>query len=268
VADDGQPLVGLRSTATEAGVRLAFSDPPRRNARRSLYFVRPRLVSPILTAASDFASSGQTLVIEDAFRTAGMQRQLTASDKVLAQFAETVRQGDPATSPDRIVDRLSVFAATCPKTAGHMAGAAIDVFVLDSGGRILDCGRPPLRAAKAIPLVPPKASREAARNRRYVSEILRGHGFTAHPFDVGHFSLDDAFQRIIEHDQRPAFYGPLELRPGGVVTPALNQLAPFDNRDELVLRVTRLLRSHPRRAHRTKKTRHDADWRLRPHGRH
>jgi D-alanyl-D-alanine dipeptidase len=268
VTDDAEPLVGLRSMAIEAGVRLAFGESPRRRVRPRLYFVRRTLAEPILAAASDFASNGYTLVIEDAFRTREMERELTASDRVLGQFAAMIRAADPTASPTRIVRRLSAVAPACPKTAGHMTGAAIDVSIADSHGRILDCGRPPSRTSQATPLKPPRVSRNATRNRHYVSATLGAHGFAAHPFEFGHYSLDDAFARVIQNDRRPASFAAVNLFPGGAVAPVEDQLASFDDPHELVARVARLLPASRRSGHAITDSRRNEGLRTRTQSRH
>lgn len=224
IEESGEPLVDIGEVAAERGVAVAFSDKPHAAGRPRLFLARPEVVDQILAVAAELQAADFTLVIEDAFRTAEMQRDLALSDAVIRTVASISLLADPDSTLEAMVERLSVVVQTRPKGAGHMAGAAVDVSVRSSGGEDLDRGGPYLTVSEVMPMDSPFVGPEAARNRRFITETMQRHGFEAYPFEFWHYSSDDIFARLIAADPAPARYGPVELGPGGAVTSIPNEL--------------------------------------------
>ena len=237
--DDGEPLVDLAAAAVQAGVELACSETPFQPGRPRLFLLRAGIVEPLLAAAAELREHGCTLLVEDAFRTREMQRDLAVDDRVLARLLAALRRVEPAIDAATAIRRLAVVVAARPKGAGHMAGAAVDV-VLGPDGTVLPRGGY-LTVSELMPMHSPFATEEEARNRRLVAELMERHGFAAYPYEFWHFSRDDAFDRVARDDPRPARYGPVELLEDGRVTPVADQLAPLNPDGVLAPRLKRLL---------------------------
>lgn len=239
--ENGEPLVDLPQTAERAGVELVCADAPFLPGRPRLFLVRSGLVEPLLAAAAELRTTGCTLQIEDAYRTAAMQRALAVSDRILPPLIAALGRIEPGVDRATMIRRLAVVVAARPKSAGHMAGAAVDVSVLGPDGRPLPRGGDYPTVSELMPMHSPFASAEELRNRRHVAHVMERHGFAAYPFEFWHFSRDDAFDRVARDDPRPARYGPVEPLPDGRVAPVADQLAPLNPDDEMARRLERLL---------------------------
>lgn len=241
IAEGGEPLVDLADAARAAGVALAFSEAPHALGRPRLFVVRAALVEPLLAAAAELRAIDHTLVIEDAFRTREMQRDLALSDRFLEPLVAILARAEPEASPATLVHRLAVLIAARPKVAGHMAGAAVDVSVLGPDGRELDRGGTYPTVSEVMPMASPFVSEEAAEHRRFVTDLMGRHGFAPFPFEFWHYSRGDVFERVAHSDPRPAAYGPVDLRADGSVEPIADQLTPFHDEAEMAARLTRLV---------------------------
>ncbi len=225
VEDDGEPLVDVAERARLAGVELECAQRPHVAERPRLFLVREGIVEPLLAAAAELRAIDHTLLLEDAFRTREMQRDLAVADEVLEQLVRTLLSAEPDASVETMAQRLAVVVVARPKGAGHMAGAAVDVTVLGPDGSPLDRGGPYLTVSEKMPMASPFVAEEAARNRRFISDVMLRHGFAAYPFEFWHYSRDDAFDRVAMGDERPARYGAVDLLPNGGVIPVADQLA-------------------------------------------
>jgi D-alanyl-D-alanine dipeptidase len=247
VAEECEPLVEIRAAARERGVELLYSETRHPSGQPRDFRARPDVVAKLLAVATDLRASDHTLLIEDAFRTYEVQRDLALSDEVIAKVTAVILAAEPEAPLDLIIDRLSVVVQTRPRGAGHMAGAALDVSVLDSSGSPLDRGGPYITVSELMPMDSPFASAAAASNRRFVSAAMERHGFKAYPFEFWHYSADDVFARLIAGDPRPARYGPVRVDADGSVSPIVGQLEPMQSRADLEGLLTAFLarQQHP-----------------------
>jgi D-alanyl-D-alanine dipeptidase len=245
VEDDGEPLVDLPRAAERAGVEVAFSQTPFLPGTPRLFLVRAAVVEPLLAAAADLRADGCTLLVEDAFRTPAMQRELAVSDLILPRLLDALRRVEPGIDTETTIRRLAVVVAARPKGAGHMAGAAVDVSVLGPDGNVVPRGGDYPTVSELMPMDSPFATEEEAHNRRLVSDLMERNGFAAYPFEFWHFSLDDAFDRVARDDPRPARYGPIELLPDGHIAPVADQLAPLNADGELACLLESARREAP-----------------------
>lgn len=242
IEDREEPLVDIEAAAQELGVSLSFSTRPHAAGRPRLFLARPDVVTRLLAVASEFDELGHTLVVEDAFRTYEMQRDLALSDDLIEKVLGAILLAEPDAPLNAILDRLSVVVQTRPKGAGHMAGAAIDVSVIGPVGEELDRGGSYVTVSEAMPMDSPFVSAEAARNRRLISEVMLRHGFQSFPYEFWHYSCDDIFARVIAGDSSPARYGPVELQTDGTVSRIEHQLAPMHDAEALEDRLARAMR--------------------------
>lgn len=233
IDDDCEPLVDIEQAAHRAGVELVCSTRPHAAGRRRIFLVRAGLIEPLLAAAADVRTIDHTLLIEDAFRTRAMQRDLALSGPVLEPLVAMLRRAEPKADVETMIRRLAVIVAARPKCAGHMAGAAVDVNVLGADGSTIDVGGGYLTVSEKMPMDSPFVSDEVARNRRFVSELMQRHGFTPYPFEFWHYSCDDVLDRVARDDPHPARYGPVDVLDGGRVAVVADQLMPLHDQAEL-----------------------------------
>lgn len=239
--DDGEPLADIEEEARRAGVELLCSQTPHAAGRPRIFLIRAGLVEPLLAAAADLRAIGHTLLVEDAFRTREMQRDIAVTDMLLEPLIAIVRRAEPDADVQKLIRRLAVVVAARPKLAGHMSGAAVDVTVLGPDGEPLDRGGAYPTVSERMPMASPFVSEEAAGNRRFVTETMERHGFVAYPLEFWHYSRDDAQARVIADDPAPARYGPLDRLPDGGWAPAADPLELLNPDAELTERLTRLL---------------------------
>ena len=239
VDECGERLISIRARARSEGIELLSPTEPHATGRQRLLLARPRVVDQLLAAASALEASGHRLRIEDAFRTMEMQRDLALTDSILPKLAAAIRAAEPDASLETMSACLSVVVQAFPKGAGHMAGAAIDVTVVDPEGQELDRGGPYLTISEAMPMDSPFISPKAIANRRFINGIMEDNGFCPYPFEFWHYSIDDAFARIATNDPSPALYGPVGLQPNGGVAPVSEPLKPLYDPEELAAHLKR-----------------------------
>lgn len=240
VEEEFEPLVDVAGAARRAGVELRCSTMPHAAGRPRIFRVRAALLEPLLATAAELRAIDHTLLVEDAFRTREMQRDLAVADHLFAPLVTTLRRAEPDADAATLIRRLAVLVASRPKGAGHMAGAAVDVTVLGPDGQPLERGGPYQTVSEKMPMASPFVTEEAAGNRRFVTEVMGRHGFVAFPFEFWHYSCDDAFARVAVGDPRPARYGAVELLPDGRVAVVADQLEPLNADHELVARLARV----------------------------
>lgn len=245
VEDACEPLLDIPTAAREAGVEVEFSTTPHAGGRPRLHLARAAVVPRLLSAAAELRETGHTLVIEDAFRTYEMQRDLALTGGVTEKVASAVRLAEPDVPFEVMMSRLSVIVQTRPRGAGHMAGAAVDVSVRGPDGVILDRGGPYITVSEVTPMDSPYVSQTALQNRRFVTTAMKRHGFEPFPFEFWHYSCDDIFARRVAGDPTPALYGPVAVGPDGSTTPISEQLEPMHSAAQLQLLVTQALEAAP-----------------------
>lgn len=233
VEERGEPLIDIPARGRTEGVEMLFSTKPHAAGRRRLFLARPPVVEQLLAVAAELDATGHRLLVEDAFRTKEMQRDLALTDEILGYLKAAIRRTEPGASSARIGERLSVLVAACPKGAGHMAGAAVDVTVIGPDGLELDRGGPYITVSEAMPMDSPFVSPEAAEKRRFITALMERHGFHPFPYEFWHYSMDDAFARVRAEDPAAAAYGPVDVQPDGTVVPTENQLERLYDPDVL-----------------------------------
>jgi D-alanyl-D-alanine dipeptidase len=241
VVEEGEPLIDIQAAARERGLQIVCSETPHVGGRPRIFRARAEVVTQLLAVAADLREIDHTLKIEDAFRSYEMQRDLAVSDEIANQVATAILLAEPDASLDSVIERLSVVVQTRAKSAGHMAGAAVDVSVLGPDGAPLDRGGPYVTVSEVMPMNSPFVSSEAAENRRFVSQAMERRGFFAYPFEFWHYSVDDGFARVAADNPAAARYGPVRLHPDGSVSPLERQHESMHMREDLERRLTEVL---------------------------
>ena len=117
--------------------------------------------------------------------------------------------GTPSLKPEEVRREASRYVAPI-EVAPHVAGAAVDLSLIDLDGRRLDMGT--LLDARAFDAV--AISAEARANRRLLSDVLTGAGLVNYPTEWWHWSYGDRYWAF-ETGAASACYGtvPSEWTP-------------------------------------------------------
>jgi hypothetical protein len=94
-----------------------------------------------LLGAGAFADRGLTLVIERQSAQPGRSGPAASPHGGRTPTA-ILSAADPEVTEEQIIHRVGAMVAASAATAGHVAGAAIDITVRDADGRQLDRGAP------------------------------------------------------------------------------------------------------------------------------
>ena len=160
------------------------------------FYLRRGLIEPFIGACREMNDRGWVMKVEDAYRSADMQKALGQSRTIFKRILDKViwEGGSNRPSMELMFGRLSVLVATRPKIGTHMSGSAVDISILlRDSGRELDRGRPYLELSERTPMASPFVSESAQRNRREITELMSRWGFAAYPYEFWHYSQGDAF---------------------------------------------------------------------------
>ena len=192
VVDNGEPLVVL--------------DPSFGPARA---LVRLSLATR-LSDAQALLSGGLRLNVVEGHRRVADQRA------IIARYSAEVCAAHPGISPgdlDRLVSRFVAPVAVAP----HVAGAAVDLTLVDAGGAEVDMGTPvdatPEQSGGACWTAAPGLSPFARSHRRLLATVLGWSGFVNYPTEWWHWSYGDRYWALTT-GAPAALYGPVELPAG------------------------------------------------------
>jgi D-alanyl-D-alanine dipeptidase len=155
VRDVGEPLIGLDESfgPSRAQVRVSVA--------RQLVRARERL------------PQGLALRVVEGYRTAAAQRA------IIEAYTAQLRAACPGVSPADLDHLTSRFVAP-PAVAPHVAGAAVDVTLVDSTGCELDLGTPvdatPEQSDGACFFDAPQVTGQARAHRELLARVLGGAG--------------------------------------------------------------------------------------------
>lgn len=234
VRECGESAASLEEAASAEGVEVEFSRLPHVNGLERMYLMREGLIDNFLSAAREMNSLGWILKVEDAYRTAEMQR-LGLQKHIFMPIIRKVRWECGCGNPpaELLHRRFGALVATSPKAGTHMSASAVDISVVrrDTGEEV-DRGASYLEMSELTPMDSPFIPERAAENRGKITRLLGKHGFAAYPFEFWHYSAGDAFAGHIGGSGGPARYGPVNIGPGGRVSPVDNPLETLVSGDE------------------------------------
>jgi D-alanyl-D-alanine dipeptidase len=191
VSETAEPLVRL-----DAGF-----GPAHALVRRSL---RDRLV-----AARATLPAGTGLRVVEGHRSPGDQAG------IIRDYAAGLRKLHPAIDDDRLRTLTSRFVSPL-EVAPHVAGAAVDLTLVDADGRDLDLGTPidatPEQSDGGCYFAATGIGEVAIRNRAILADALVPAGLVNYPTEWWHWSYGDRYWALMT-DAPAALYGPIdELR--------------------------------------------------------
>jgi zinc D-Ala-D-Ala dipeptidase len=229
VADCGQRLVSLADAACEAGVEVAFSERPDVHGQPRVYVLREGQIAGFAEAARRMNQRGWVLRVEDGYRSRSVQKDSGMAPAMFDLILNRVvwELGGQTPSPAFFFKRLLPLVAQLPRTATHIAGAAIDMSVLERGtGKEVIRGAPYLEMSDRTPMDSPFVDSQARRRRQEITAIMRESGFVEYPYEFWHYGSGEVYEESLRRTGRPVRYGPVDYDA------ATGQVKPIDNPDE------------------------------------
>ncbi|CUR57064.1 Peptidase M15D vanX D-ala-D-ala dipeptidase [metagenome] len=189
VLDNAEPLVRLDQAL----------------GRRS--FVRSGVARRLATAQALLPAGIHLHVVEG-------HRSLSSQAAIVASYSAELCAVHPGISPDDLHRLASRFVAPV-EVAPHVAGAAVDVTLLDADGDELDLGTPidatPEQSGGRCYFDAADISADARANRALLAAALGSAGLVNYPTEWWHWSYGDRYWALLTGAPH-ALYGPLDLR--------------------------------------------------------
>ncbi len=173
--------------------------------RRS--FVRSGLADR-LSVAQAALPLGIRLHVVEGHRTAASQQAIVAS------YSAELCAAHPGISADDLHRLSSRFVAPL-EVAPHVAGAAVDLTLIDACGQELDLGTPidatPEQSGGRCYFAAADISRDARANRNLLARVLTDAGLVNYPTEWWHWSFGDRYWALSTGADH-AIYGPVDVR--------------------------------------------------------
>ena len=241
VADCGERLVSLTDAVRDAGVEVAFSERPHVHDLPRIFVLREGQIVGFVDAARRLNRRGWVLRVEDGYRSRTMQKDIgllpVVFDVILRKVVWELDGRTPGS--DILFKRLLTLCAQIPKTAPHMAGAAIDMSVLERGSSAeVDRGGPYLEMSELTPMNSPFISPQAKRNRQEITAIMRESGFVEYPYEFWHYGSGEVFEECVRRTDRPIRYGAVDYNAAtGQVTSIEEPQKPLNSLEEIRAKI-------------------------------
>jgi len=163
-----------------------------------------------LAAAQDLLPRGIRLHVVEGHRTLAHQRA------IIARYSAEVCAAHPGISAADLHRLVSRFVAPV-EVAPHVAGAAVDLTLVDVCGDALDLGSPidatPEQSDGACFFAADGISPDARAHRRLLAAVLGPVGLVNYPTEWWHWSYGDQYWALAA-DAPAALYGSLALETG------------------------------------------------------
>jgi len=158
-----------------------------------------------LLAAAGLLPDGLRLRVVEGYRAAERQQAIIES------YAADLCALHPGIGPTDL-ERLTSRFVSPLDVAPHVAGAAVDLTLVDAHGRELDLGTPidatPEQSAGRCFLAAPDISAPARAHRDLLVGVLGSQGLVNYPTEWWHWSYGDRYWALVSGAGR-ALYGPL-----------------------------------------------------------
>ncbi|MFE4465648.1 M15 family metallopeptidase [Oerskovia sp. NPDC056781] len=189
--DDGDPLV-----------ELTWIDGPASTAARH---VRAGLADRLL-AAQRTLPDGLRLSLSEGYRPVRSQAE------IIARYTSSLRARRPDLAPWEIVELSTRYVAPLD-VAPHVAGAAVDLTLVDARGREVDMGCPldatPEESGGTCYFAAPGIAPQARAYRDLLARALTQAGLVNYPTEWWHWSYGDRYWALVTGAPH-ALYGPVE----------------------------------------------------------
>ena len=166
-----------------------------------------------LETARDLLPMGISLKVVEGHRPVAEQRA------IIARYSAEVCAAHPGVSADDLHRLTSRFVAPVG-VAPHVAGAAVDLTLVDACGDVLDLGTPidatPELSAGRCYTAAAGISPDARANRDLLGRVLGAAGLVNYPTEWWHWSYGDRYWAL-RTGAGSALYGPVDVAPTGAV---------------------------------------------------
>jgi len=169
-------------------------------------------VATRLATAQTLLSGGLRLRVVEGYRSVADQQA------IINRYSAEVCADHPGISPgdlERLVSRFVSPVAVAP----HVAGAAVDLTLVDAHGEEVDLGTPvdatPEQSEGRCWFASPAIGPIARAHRRLLSTVLTWSGFVNYPTEWWHWSYGDRYWAL-GTGAAAALYGPVDLPAGAV----------------------------------------------------
>lgn len=164
-----------------------------------------RGLATLLDSARAALPSGIHLQVVEGYRPAHRQQA------IIERYSAEIRAARPGIDESELHILTSRYVAPLA-VAPHVAGAAVDVTLVDSSGRELDLGTPidatPEQSGGRCYFAASEISREARVNRDLLARVLRRKGLVNYPTEWWHYSYGDRYWALAT-GAAAALYGPV-----------------------------------------------------------
>lgn len=179
-------------------VRLGPEFGPARAGVRSLFAAR-------LTEAQRLLPDGISFLVIDGYRDASAQQ------RIIDHYGEQIARLYPGISAEQKHELTSRFVSPL-NVAPHVAGAAVDLTLVDASGRELDMGTPidatPEQSLGACYFHASNISAEARENRELMAAALLAVDCVNYPTEWWHWSFGDKYWAL-HTGATAALFGPV-----------------------------------------------------------
>lgn len=207
----GEEFIYLPDIFTTNNLKVRFS-PPNPGV---LFYLRKSVTHSLVEAIEYFSNLGFTSVIESAYRLPSFQQQ-----RFQQRFTEMKNKFDDK-STDELLFLANTYTAGIPILAAHIAGAAVDILLVDAQGKLLDFGCPyphgDIDSVTDYEFLPESVK----ENRMILKTGMEQAGFVNYPFEYWHYSIGDVCAAHIKGEQS-AIYLPVEFNPVNHTTSIFN----------------------------------------------
>ncbi len=164
-----------------------------------------RELATLLESARAALPSGIYLRVVEGYRPAHQQQA------IIERYSAEIRAVRPGIGEPELYILTSRYVAPLA-VAPHVAGAAVDVTLVDSSGRELDLGTPidatPEQSGGRCYFATGGISREARANRDLLARVLCREGLVNYPTEWWHYSYGDRYWALAT-GAGAALYGPV-----------------------------------------------------------
>lgn len=204
-------LIDLRSQDV-----IAFGPPPER-PDNVCYTKMRKSVYEKLCEAQRLLPQGIYFCLYEGWRSLQLQQELFQS-----MYANNQRSYPQMNSKELFVETTKLISPVTlldgsQNIPPHSTGAAVDVYLVDSEGKLLDMGLPIEQwesdiGARLSQTDSPYISKEAQKNRSLMAEALSKMGFVNYSYEYWHWSYGDRYWAFFTNASN-AIYGPAAASP-------------------------------------------------------
>lgn len=202
VGSSSEPLVDVRKYSTS--IVAAYEKPDMLPYTGEIIYVRDSVAKKIALVNSDLAKINLGLKIVYGYRHPKVQ------EEYFYRRRDKLRQEHPELNDDNL-DRLTHNFVAVPEVGGHPTGAAVDLTIIDSTGRVLDMGTKIADYTdKSMIRTFAEVSNKQQEYRQLLHDAMVAQGFAPFYGEWWHFSYGDR-EWAAFYNKKEALYGAIDI---------------------------------------------------------